>query len=168
MACAPSEDSDQTGHLPSLIRVFPVWMKKAWFLSYPLSAQQRLWSESSLGAHAILLVLPWDGSDSKRYTCTVFVFTIHILQNLCSNSEGIFMTLAFIKPSRVARSNEPPPGMQTVAVLILSPKTFFRGDWSWNNFYSDFIWPVLPPVTDGIPNPKMALYFPILCIFSQI
>ena len=25
MACAPSDDSDQPGHLPSLIRVFPVW-----------------------------------------------------------------------------------------------------------------------------------------------
>ena len=29
MAFAPSEDSDQPGHLPSLIRVFAVHMKKA-------------------------------------------------------------------------------------------------------------------------------------------
>ena len=43
--CAPSEDSDQPGHPPSLIRVFAVRMKKAWFLSYPLSAQRRLWSD---------------------------------------------------------------------------------------------------------------------------
>ena len=43
--CAPSEDSDQPGHPPSLIRVFAVRMKKAWSLSYPLSAQQRLWSD---------------------------------------------------------------------------------------------------------------------------
>ena len=58
MAGAPSEDSDQPGHPPSLIRVFAVRMKKAWVLSYPLSAQRRLirlggcpgWSESSLGA----------------------------------------------------------------------------------------------------------------------
>ena len=42
MACAPSEDSDQPGHPHSLIRVFAVHMKKAWVLSYPLSAQQRL------------------------------------------------------------------------------------------------------------------------------
>ena len=42
--CAPSEDSYQPGHPPSLIRVFAVHVKKAWFLSYPLSAQQRLWS----------------------------------------------------------------------------------------------------------------------------
>ena len=42
---APSKDSDQPGHLPSLIRVFAVRMKKAWVLSYPLSSQQRLWSD---------------------------------------------------------------------------------------------------------------------------
>ena len=41
IACAPSEDSDQPGHPPSLIRVFAVRMKKAWVLSYPLSAQRR-------------------------------------------------------------------------------------------------------------------------------
>ena len=33
------------GHPPSLIRVFSVRMKKAWVLSYPLSAQRRLWSD---------------------------------------------------------------------------------------------------------------------------
>ena len=42
MICAPSEDSAQPGHPPSLIRIFAVRMKKAWALSYPLSAQQRL------------------------------------------------------------------------------------------------------------------------------
>ena len=43
--CAFSEDSDQPGHPHSLIRVLAVGMKKAWFLSYPLSAQRRLWSD---------------------------------------------------------------------------------------------------------------------------
>ena len=38
MTYAPSEDSDP----PSLIRVFAVRTKKAWVLSYPLSAQRRL------------------------------------------------------------------------------------------------------------------------------
>ena len=55
--CVPIEDSDQPGHLPSLIRVFAVRMKKTWVLSYPLSAQRRLWSEgwseSSLGAQSL-------------------------------------------------------------------------------------------------------------------
>ena len=45
MACAPSEDSDQPGHPPRLIRVFVVRLKEAWVLSYPLSAQRRLWSD---------------------------------------------------------------------------------------------------------------------------
>ena len=45
MNCAPSEDSDQPGHLPSLIRVFAVCMKKHWALKYLLSAQWRLWSD---------------------------------------------------------------------------------------------------------------------------
>ena len=70
MTCAPSEDSDQPGHSPSLIRVFTGCLKKLWVLSYPLSAQRRLirlggcpgWSESSLGAHVILLVLSCAGS----------------------------------------------------------------------------------------------------------
>ena len=45
MACAHSEDSDQPGHPPSLIRVFAVHMKKPWVLTFPLSAQRRLWSD---------------------------------------------------------------------------------------------------------------------------
>ena len=58
---APSEDSDQPGHPPCLIRVFAVCMKKHWVFSYTLSAQQKLWSdwadaqaaiESSLGTHS--------------------------------------------------------------------------------------------------------------------
>ena len=57
MACAPSEDSDQPGHPPSLIRVFAVRMKKPWVLSYSWSAQPGLirldgcpcWFESSPG-----------------------------------------------------------------------------------------------------------------------
>ena len=43
--CAPSEDSDQPGHPPSPIRVFAFRMKKPWVLSYPLSAQRRLWPD---------------------------------------------------------------------------------------------------------------------------
>ena len=43
--CAPSKDSDQPGHPPSLIRVFAVRMKKSWVLNYPLSGQRRLWSD---------------------------------------------------------------------------------------------------------------------------
>ena len=45
MARAPSKTSDQPGHPPSLIRVFAIRLKKARILSYPLIAQQRLWSD---------------------------------------------------------------------------------------------------------------------------
>ena len=45
MACAPNEASNQPGHLPSLIWIFAVHMKKHWTFSYLLSAQQRLWSD---------------------------------------------------------------------------------------------------------------------------
>ena len=38
----PSKDSEQPGHLPSLIRDFTVCTKNAMALSYPLSAQGRL------------------------------------------------------------------------------------------------------------------------------
>ena len=56
-------------------RLRSAWVKKAWVLSYPLSAQRRLlirlggypgWSASSLAAPAILLVLSWGGSIMKR------------------------------------------------------------------------------------------------------
>ena len=68
--CAPSEDSGQPGHQPSLIRVFAVSMKKSWVLSYPLSAQRRLWSDWAgaqliwvfAGRTLILLVLSCRGS----------------------------------------------------------------------------------------------------------
>ena len=43
--CASSEDSDQPGHPPSPIRVSAVHLKQNWVLSYPLSAQRRLWSD---------------------------------------------------------------------------------------------------------------------------
>ena len=73
--CAPSEDSDQPGHPPSLIRVFAFRMKKPWALSYPLSAQRRsdqtgrmprlIWVFA--GRTLTLLVLSCRGSRSKSF-----------------------------------------------------------------------------------------------------
>ena len=62
---APSEYSDQPEHPPSLIRVFAVGVKKAWSLATLWRTAKTLirlgwcpgWSESSLGAQVILLVL---------------------------------------------------------------------------------------------------------------
>ena len=42
MSARPAK-TDQPGHLSSLISVFAVRTKKPWVLSYPLSAQWRLW-----------------------------------------------------------------------------------------------------------------------------
>ena len=57
---------------PSLIRVFAVRMKKVWVLSYPLSAQLRLWSDwadaqadLSLRWRTLILLVLWcRGSNS--------------------------------------------------------------------------------------------------------
>ena len=59
--CAPSEDSDQPGHPPSLIRIFAVRMKKAWVLATHWVQAKTLirlggcpgWSKSSLGAQSL-------------------------------------------------------------------------------------------------------------------
>ena len=70
VACAPSEDSDQPGHPPSLIRVSAWRIKKAWVLSYPLRASEDsdqtgrmprlIWVFA--GRTSTLLVLSWGGS----------------------------------------------------------------------------------------------------------
>ena len=67
----PSEDSDQPGHLPSLIRVFAVRLKKTRILSYPLSAQQRLWSDwadaqADLSLHWVHMPFCWFCHDAAH------------------------------------------------------------------------------------------------------
>ena len=59
VAREPSEDSDQTGHPPSLIRVFAVRMKKLGSLATHWAHSEDwsdsgcpVWSESPLGANA--------------------------------------------------------------------------------------------------------------------
>ena len=90
MTCAPSKDSDQSGHLPSLIREFDVCMKKPWVLSYPLNAQQSLWSDwadvqaelSLCWAHIILLVVSWGGSNNVTRD-----FRLGDLSNTCAGTD---------------------------------------------------------------------------------
>ena len=57
MTAASSEDSDQPGRPPSLIRVLAVRLKKHWVLSYPLSAQRRLWSDWADAHHFVGFVM---------------------------------------------------------------------------------------------------------------
>ena len=66
--CASSEDSDQPGHLPGLIRVFAVRMKKVWLLSYPLSAQQSLWSD-----WVAVTVICWNCHEAAQMAFTTFI-----------------------------------------------------------------------------------------------
>ena len=93
--CAPSEDTDQPGHPPSLIRVFTVRMKKAWTLSYPLSAQRRLWSDS---ADALAdLSLRWAHSHvigfvTRRLILAFFAFIV-VKTELIMRHMGLFVLL---------------------------------------------------------------------------
>ena len=82
--CVPSEDSDQPWHPPSLIRVFAVPMKKAWVLSYPLSAQRRLWSAHSK-----------DSDHTGRLPRLIWVFAgcTHILLVLSCRGSHVTTTL---------------------------------------------------------------------------
>ena len=73
MIGAPSEDSDQPGHPPSLISVFAVRMKIGWILSYPVSAQRRLWTDWA-DAQAEL---------SLRWVHRSFCWFCHALAQIC-------------------------------------------------------------------------------------
>ena len=75
--CAHSNDSDQPWHPPSLIRVFAVRMKKALVLSYPLSAQQRHWSDWA-DAQADLS-LRWAHSHFVGFVMSRLTFKLRIL-----------------------------------------------------------------------------------------
>ena len=79
MASAPCEDSDQPGHPPSLIRVFAVRIKRALVLSYPLSAQRRLWSD---GANA-------KADQSLRWAHMPFCKFCHALAQLFGAQYGV-------------------------------------------------------------------------------
>ena len=142
MICAPSDDSDQPGHLPSLTRVFTVRMKKAWVLSYPLNAQRRLirlggcpgWSESSLGTQVILLVLS-RGSSLIRF----------------SKQHGFWLG---VFPSEKAKSNKSDLfGVCLFTVIIYfmtrSCLPFIRLPfWLWPHHY--ILWPVVMWLTQPI------------------
>ena len=84
--CAPSKDSDQPGHPPSLIRVFAVCMKKAWVLSYPLSAQRRLWSD--WGDAQADLSLRWAHS---HFGCHVVAYMTCYLMHLAISWFLVYM-----------------------------------------------------------------------------
>ena len=88
MICAPSEDSDQSGHPPSLIRVSAVRPKQNWVLNYPLSAQRRL---SAQRAHnEDMVCIDWADAQadlSFRWAQKSFCWFCHeVAQNASSSS----------------------------------------------------------------------------------
>ena len=87
---AHSEDSDQTGQMPSLISVFAVRMKKAWILSYPLSTQQRLWWDWADLRFSL-------GAQSLCWFCHVAAQIVVLWHNLLEHSGTIIRTMWFDK-----------------------------------------------------------------------
>ena len=98
MTCAPSIDSDQPGHLPGLIRVFAVRMKKHWVLSYPLSTHWRFWLDRvDAQADLCLRWVPW----SFCLFCHVVAQMLSLQQYVwawldCTVIAGIFKTLVMV------------------------------------------------------------------------
>ena len=98
MVCVLSEGSGQPGHSPSLIRVFAVRSVGSQGPKVSLCGQRRLirlggrpgWSESLLGAHAILLVLSCGGSCVVILECSVQISLVPqfsmVIVSVTSNS----------------------------------------------------------------------------------
>ena len=88
MTCAPSEDSDQS--------VQSAWRKLGSLFS-PLNAAERrlvgcpVWSESSLGAHAILLVLSCTDLYGIRWIAVTVIWTFDV----CILLKSYFLALAW-------------------------------------------------------------------------
>ena len=100
MACAPSEDSDQPGHPPSLIRVFACAWRK-------LGSLATLWAHSEdsdqtwrmprliwvfAGRIVILLVLSWGGSLTKQPFHVFHKFHINcprVFYHMTISNEGL-------------------------------------------------------------------------------
>ena len=94
MACAPSEDSDQPGHPSSLIRVFAVRMKKAWVLSYLLSAHNAQADLSLRWAHSHFV-----GFDMRRpiYWTSLFIISVGSGVLLIFSSSYFFIDIPVCK-----------------------------------------------------------------------
>ena len=140
--CAPSEDLDQPGHPPSLIRVYAVRMKKAWVLSYPLSAQRWLigldecpgCSESSLGAHPFCWFCHVAAQSCCRGFCEVTNLNLlclryyksgcrltfcHFMRCYISVTWWCTMVIGVVKIIQVYRKNPKNADTQKIAVIIL-------------------------------------------------
>ena len=129
--CEPPHDktnkmtvhSAKTGHPHSLIRVFAVCMKKAWVLSYPLSAQQTLirlggcpgWSESSLGAQS-------------------FCWFCHVVAYICFHFYGTHInTVVFLITDKLCNH------VQIVFCNIIWWPLVSNGNWTFSPLFIVFL-----------------------------
>ena len=111
--CAPSEDSDQPA--PTLSRVFAVHIKKAWVLSFPMSAQRRLRWSNWANAQADLS-LRWANSHSVGFA----VRRLNLI-SVKGMRSGKWINMKIMK-SRVAWWSRLNHFRQTSLALLLSYK----------------------------------------------
>ena len=102
--CAPRGDSDQPGHMPSLITVFAVRMKKPWILSYPLSpwiytyqsAKQNICLQNHYAERLILFLetstlFSWFWRQSEqRYVCFAKQNIFTVILNIKANQTHLW------------------------------------------------------------------------------
>ena len=122
MTCAPSEDSDQPGHPPSLIRVFAVRMKPHWVLSYPLSPQRRLWSVCAVAQVDL----------SLRWAHMPFCLFCHELALLGKDGSGRFACRLFVVARFSTRPLGARGGLRSLIVALtgdLFVVFLWFGDW---------------------------------------
>ena len=120
---APSEDSDQPGHPPSLFRVFAVRMQKICVLSYPISAQRSLW-------------LDWADAQpdlNLRWAHTHFVgFDMSWLISSWAFPSSLFFFFFFFNPvqhcNHLARGRE--RERELVSMFLVTVNLFFFL-WQW-------------------------------------
>ena len=89
MTCAPSEDSDQSGHLSSLISVFAVCLKKPWVLSLLLSTSKD--SDQTGWMHRLVCVY---AGRTGHFVGFVMLCINACYKNKCWIAEIFYMTMS--------------------------------------------------------------------------
>ena len=125
MTVRPAKTPGQPGHPPCLIRVSAVRMKKAWVLSYPVSAQRRLWSDwadvqadlSLRWAHShfvgfVISRLNYDSNQTRK---------TEVIQQWVSFRQSCPSKFNFLK-STSDSSGSTPNNPRATSVRVLMPK----------------------------------------------
>ena len=129
-------------------------MKKAWILSYPLSAQRRLislggcpgWSESSLGAHTSLLVLSWGGSNDLLLIVLAWwpswSYDLHQLNKFCipiikASHEILLCSVQQLGSRQWKKVKQWPWPLVLICIHVITYSTIYIKFWfiCFNGFY---------------------------------